>query len=331
MQSLIPYILSILFGLGLLVVSSNFFVDTTANIARQYKISPLITGIVIVGFATSAPEILVGIDSAIKDRVHIAVGNALGSNIANIGLILGITALFFPFEIHSATIKKIYILMFISLLIPLFLIWPESDLALTRYDSIILLSCLVIALFLLIKIAKNVSSDDPVNSQFSSELDNATDRSITKLTATLVISFLLMLLGAECLVKGAVYIAKEFGVSDLIVGLTIVAIGTSLPETAASITSLIKKKADIAIGNIIGSNMFNMLAVLGIPAFIRPTSQIDAEILHRDFSVMLFLSVLLAILLFGSNKVKLSRFNGGILLLCFVAYQFIIYQNAVGS
>ena len=331
MQSLIPYILSILFGLGLLVVSSNFFVDTTANIARQYKISPLITGIVIVGFATSAPEILVGIDSAIKDRVHIAVGNALGSNIANIGLILGITALFFPFEVHSVTIKKIYILMFISLLIPLFLIWPESDLALTRYDSIILLSCLVIALFLLIKIAKNVSGDDPVNSQFSSELDNATDRSITKLTATLVISFLFMLLGAECLVKGAVYIAKEFGVSDLIVGLTIVAIGTSLPETAASITSLIKKKADIAIGNIIGSNMFNMLAVLGIPAFIRPTSQIDAEILHRDFSVMLFLSVLLAILLFGSNKVKLSRFNGGILLLCFVAYQFIIYQNAVGS
>ncbi len=331
MQSLIPYILSILFGLGLLVVSSNFFVDTTANIARQYKISPLITGIVIVGFATSAPEILVGIDSAIKDRVHIAVGNALGSNIANIGLILGITALFFPFEVHSVTIKKIYILMFISLLIPLFLIWPESDLALTRYDSIILLSCLVIALFLLIKIAKNVSSDDPVNSQFSSELNNATDRSIKKLTATLAISFLFMLLGAEYLVKGAVYIAKEFGVSDLIVGLTIVAIGTSLPETAASITSLIKKKADIAIGNIIGSNMFNMLAVLGIPAFIRPTSQIDAEILHRDFSVMLFLSVLLAILLFGSNKVKLSRFNGGILLLCFVAYQFIIYQNAVGS
>jgi len=331
MQSLIPYILSILFGLGLLVVSSNFFVDTTANIARQYKISPLITGIVIVGFATSAPEILVGIDSAIKDRVHIAVGNALGSNIANIGLILGITALFFPFEVHSVTIKKIYILMFISLLIPLFLIWPESDLALTRYDSIVLLSCLVIALFLLIKIAKNVSSDDPVNSQFSSELNNATDRSIKKLTATLAISFLFMLLGAEYLVKGAVYIAKEFGVSDLIVGLTIVAIGTSLPETAASITSLIKKKADIAIGNIIGSNMFNMLAVLGIPAFIRPTSQIDAEILHRDFSVMLFLSVLLAILLFGSNKVKLSRFNGGILLLCFVAYQFIIYQNAVGS
>ena len=304
MQSLIPYILSILFGLGLLVVSSNFFVDTTANIARQYKISPLITGIVIVGFATSAPEILVGIDSAIKDRVHIAVGNALGSNIANIGLILGITALFFPFEVHSVTIKKIYILMFISLLIPLFLIWPESDLALTRYDSIILLSCLVIALFLLIKIAKNVSSDDPVNSQFSSELDNATDRSITKLTATLVISFLFMLLGAEYLVKGAVYIAKEFGVSDLIVGLTIVAIGTSLPETAASITSLIKNKADIAIGNIIGSNMFNMLAVLGIPAFIRPTSQIDVEILHRDFSVMLFLSVLLAILLFGSIKLN---------------------------
>jgi cation:H+ antiporter len=181
------------------------------------------------------------------------------------------------------------------------------------------------------KIAKNVSDNDPVNSQFSSELNGTTNKSIKKLAATLVISFLFMLLGAECLVRGATEIAKEFDVSDLVVGLTIVAIGTSLPETAASITSLIKNKADIAIGNIIGSNMFNMLAVLGIPAFIRPTSQIDVEILHRDFSVMLILSVLLAILLFGSNKVKLSRFSGMILLLCFVAYQFIIYQNTIGS
>ena len=331
MQSLLPYTILILFGLGLLVVSSNFFVDATANTARQYKIPPLITGMVIVGFATSVPEILVGIDSAIKDRVHIAVGNALGSNIANIGLILGITALFFPFEVRSVTIKKIYILMSISLLIPLFLIWPQSDLSLTRNDSIVLLSCLVISFFLLMNIAKNIGDNDPVNNQFSSELNKTTDKSIKKLTATLVISFLFMLLGAECLVRGAVEIAKEFNVSDLIIGLTIVAIGTSLPETAASITCLIKKKADIAIGNIIGSNMFNMLAVLGIPAFIRPASQIDAEILYRDFSMMLFLSILLAILLFGSNKVKLSRFSGTLLLLCFVAYQFIIYQKTIGS
>ena len=331
MQSLLPYTILILFGLGLLVVSSNFFVDATANTARQYKIPPLITGIVIVGFATSVPEIVVGIDSAIKDRVHIAVGNAIGSNIANIGLILGITALFFPFEVRSVTIKKIYILMSVSLLIPLFLIWPQSDLSLTRNDSIVLLSCLVISFFLLMKIAKNISDNDPVNSQFSSELNKTADKSITKLTATLVISLLFMLLGAECLVRGAVEIAKEFNVSDLIIGLTIVAIGTSLPETAASITCLIKKKADIAIGNIIGSNMFNMLAVMGIPAFIRPVSQIDVEILYRDFSVMLFLSMLLAILLFGYNKVKLSRFSGTLLLLCFVAYQFIIYQNTVGS
>ena len=331
MQSLLPYTILILFGLGLLVVSSNFFVDATANTARQYKIPPLIIGMVIVGFATSVPEIVVGIDSAIKDRVHIAVGNAIGSNIANIGLILGITALFFPFEVRSVTIKKIYILMSISLLIPLFLIWPQSDLSLTRNDSIVLLSCLVISFFLLMNIAKNIGDNDPVNNQFSSELNKTTDRSITKLTATLVISFLFMLLGAECLVRGAVEIAKEFNVSDLIIGLTIVAIGTSLPETAASITCLIKKKADIAIGNIIGSNMFNMLAVLGIPAFIRPASQIDAEILYRDFSMMLFLSILLAILLFGSNKVKLSRFGGTLLLLCFVTYQFIIYNSIVGA
>ena len=330
MQGLLPYI-SVLFGLGLLIISSNFFVDATASVARQFRISPLITGIVIIGFATSTPEILVGIDSAIKDKVHIAVGNSVGSNIANIGLILGITALFFPFEVRSVTIKKIYILMFVSMIIPLVLIWPESDLELTRSDSVILLSCLMASFFLLMKIAKNISNDDPVSAQFSSELGLIDNKSIKKIAIILVISFLFMLAGAECLVLGAVDIAKEFGASDLVIGLTIVAIGTSLPETATAITSLIKNKADIAIGNIIGSNMFNMLAVLGIPAFIRPASHIDTEILNRDFLVMFLLSALLAILLFSSNKVKLSRLGGLILLLCFLAYQFIIYRNTIGS
>ena len=330
MQGLLPYI-SVLFGLGLLIVSSNFFVDATVSVARQFRISPLITGIVIIGFATSTPEIIVGIDSAIKDKVHIAVGNSVGSNIANIGLILGITALFFPFEVRSVTIKKIYILMFVSMIIPLVLIWPESDLELTRSDSVILLSCLMASFFLLMKIAKNISNDDPVSAQFSSELGLIDNKSVKKMAIILVVSFLFMLAGAECLVLGAVDIAKEFGASDLVIGLTIVAIGTSLPETATAITSLIKNKADIAIGNIIGSNMFNMLAVLGIPTFIRPTSHIDTEILNRDFLVMFFLSALLAILLFSSNKVKLSRLGGLILLLCFLAYQFIIYRNTIGS
>ncbi len=329
MQGLLPYI-SVLFGLGLLIVSSNFFVDATASVARQFRISPLITGIVIIGFATSTPEIIVGIDSAIKDKVHIAVGNSVGSNIANIGLILGITALFFPFEVRSVTIKKIYILMFVSMIIPLILIWPESDLELTRSDSIILLLCLMASFFLLMKIAKNISNDDPVTAQFSSELGLIDNKSVKKIAIILVVSFLFMLAGAEFLVLGAVNIAKEFGASDLVIGLTIVAIGTSLPETATSITSLIKNKADIAIGNIIGSNMFNMLAVLGISAFIRPTSHIDTEILNRDFLVMFCLSALLAILLFSSNKVKLSRLGGLILLLCFLAYQFIIFRNTIG-
>jgi len=330
MQGLLPYI-SVLFGLGLLIISSNFFVDATASVARQFRISPLITGIVIIGFATSTPEIIVGIDSAIKDKVHIAVGNSVGSNIANIGLILGITALFFPFEVRSVTIKKIYILMFVSMIIPLVLIWPESDLELTRSDSIILLLCLIASFFLLVKIAKNISNDDPVTTQFSSELGLIDNKSVKKIAIILVVSFLFMLAGAECLVLGAVDIAEEFGASDLVIGLTIVAIGTSLPETATAITSLIKNKADIAIGNIIGSNMFNMLAVLGIPAFIRPASHIDTEILNRDFLVMFLLSALLAILLFSSNKVKLSRLGGLILLLCFLAYQFIIYRNTIGS
>ena len=330
MLNLPPYIL-VLGGLGLLIIGSHFFVEATASTARKYKISPLITGLIIVGFATSAPEIFVGVEAAwFGKRTNIAVGNAIGSNIANIGLIIGLSALLFTIKIRSpVTLKKIYALMCFAMMPPLLLMCWGNDLI--QIDAIILLSCLAISFFWLMKIAKNIPSNDPVNDQFSSELNEMGDKSAIKLAFKMVIGLVLLLGGAWVLVKGAIGIAEDFGVSDLVIGLTIVAVGTSLPETATSIASLIKKKYDIALGNIIGSNMFNMLAVLGIPVLIAPVHGLDPKTISRDFAVMGFLTIVFAFMLFVFNKNKITRAEGMVLLLCFVGYQFVIYQSIVGS
>ena len=157
------------------------------------------------------------------------------------------------------------------------------------------------------------------------------DKSAINLASVLIISLLLLLGGAGVLVEGAIEIAKKFGMSDLVIGLTIVAVGTSLPETATSIASLIKKKYDIALGNIIGSNMFNMLAVLGFPVLITPVHRLDPETISRDFATMIFLTALFALVLFCFSRYKITRVEGMVLLLCFVGYQFFIYQSIVGS
>jgi cation:H+ antiporter len=202
---------------------------------------------------------------------------------------------------------------------------------LTKIDAVILLSCLAISFFCLIKIAKNIPSNDPVNDQFSSELNEMRDKSVIKLAFKMVIGLVLLLGGASVLVKGAIGIAENFGVSDLVIGLTVVAVGTSLPEAAASIASLIKKRYDIALGNIIGSNMFNMLAVLGIPVLIAPVHGLDPGTISRDFAVMSFLIIVFAFMLFVISINKVTRVEGMVLLLCFVGYQFVIYQSIVGS
>ncbi|MAJ91878.1 MAG: calcium/sodium antiporter [Legionellales bacterium] len=329
--SLLLPVIFVLVGLGILVWSANHFIDATANIALQLNISPLITGLIIVGFATSAPEIIVGIKAAMENKIDLAIGNAIGSNIANIGLILGLTAIFLsPITIKSTAIKKIYMLMFIAMFVPLASMLHGSDLS--QFDGLILLSCLIISFFLLKKIAMNVGSDDPVNSQFSDELDGINKKTKIRTFLILVMSFLALLLGASIFVDGAVDIAQFFGVSNLVIGLTIVAIGTSLPEIAASAASIMKKKADIAIGNIIGSNMFNMLAVLGIPALIQGSSinRLDPYIFMRDFTVMFALTIMLAIMLFGFKGVKLTQTKGVLLLLCFMMYQYLIYKSIIG-
>ncbi len=314
----------VLIGLALLVYGADMFVNGASSIARQLGIPPLIIGLTIVGFATSAPEIIVGSVSAFQGKTAIAIGNALGSNITNIGLVLGISILLLPITVASDTIKREYGLMFLALLLALTLM---LDGQLSRGDAVILLVALVVSIGWIVWLAKKTAPTDPLLDEFTQELNEPADPTkiaVIKLLAGLV----LLLAGADLLVRGAVFIAEHYGVSDLVIGLTIVAIGTSLPELAASIASIIKKEADIAIGNIIGSNMFNILAVLGIPALINPDS-FAREVLTRDYPAMLGLSILLGIMIFVSSKGKLVRTEGALLLICFMGYQYVLFSSSI--
>ena len=319
--------LFVLIGFGLLIYGADVFVEAAANIARQLGMPPLIIGLTIVGFATSAPEIIVGSVSAWQDKTSIAIGNALGSNITNVGLVLGLSILLIPITIASDTIKKEYGLMCAAILIGLLVM---MDGYLSRTDATILLVSLVVFLGSIVWMAKRSSASDPLASEFAHEFSDEAGKadSLGKAFSKLLFGLVVLLSGAELLVRGGVSIAEFFGIPDLVIGLTIVAIGTSLPELAASIVSLKKDEADIAVGNVIGSNMFNMLAVLGIPALINPDYFLG-EVLSRDFPAMIILSLLLGIMVFASSKGKLTRPEGALLLLCFVTYQYVLFSQSI--
>ena len=316
--------LFVIVGLAILVYGADLFVAGAAGLARQLGMPPLIIGLTIVGFATSAPEIMAGSVSAWQGKTAIAIGNALGSNIANIGLVLGISALLLPITVASGTLKREYGLMLLSVLLA-FLLMLDGQLS--RVDAALLLGALLIFIGAIVWIAKHSRQDDPLEAEFSHAVTGAKTPAAASLK--LLAGLALLLAGAELLIRGAVYIAGALGVSELVIGLTIVAIGTSLPELAASIVSIIRKEADIAIGNIIGSNMFNMLAVLGIPGLIQP-AYFERAVLLRDFPAMIGLCLLLGMLVFITGRGRLRRAEGALLFLCFAAYQCILFWQVAG-
>ena len=269
-------ILAIIAGLILLVYGADRFVEGAANIARSFGISPLIIGMTIVGIATSAPEVFVGTFAAFDGKTVLAIGNALGSNIANIGLVLGVTVLVKPILVESRTLRREYMIMFVSLCLALGLLLDQD---LSMLDGVILLVSLIFIIAIITKLAKD-SPEDILADEFKEELDEI--KPIGHSGLLFIFGLGLLLGGAQLLVYGAVDIATTLGVSELVIGLTIIAIGTSLPELAASIMSVYKNEADIAVGNVIGSNMFNMLMVLGVPPLIYPDS-FGQEVLLRDF------------------------------------------------
>ena len=309
---------SILIGVGLILLnfSADKFVDAAVDLSICLRIPTLVVGLVVVGFATSAPELIVSITAAFSGHPSLSIGNALGSNIANIGLVLGMTSIIVPLYLSQATFEIEFRLMLVALVIFTLVV---SDLSIARIDGIILGLSLLIILFLMVKFS----------SQNSLEIEGSIDGGspgLGKSSFWLLIGFAIMLLGSDILVRGSISLAKLFGASDLFIGLTIVAVGTSLPELAASIAAALKKKADIVIGNIIGSNTFNALAVTAMPALVEPFT-VEVVALSRDVAIMWLLTIILIVILFiGKNKLTICKFGGCILLACFCFYQFFLFQ-----
>ncbi|MCK5190006.1 MAG: calcium/sodium antiporter [Methylococcales bacterium] len=318
---------ALLVGLFILVIAADKFVIGTASIARKLGISPLLIGLTIVGLGTSAPEILVSAFASWNGNPGLAVGNAIGSNIANVGLILGCTALISPLVFSSGLLKReLPILMTVSL-VCFFMAFDGLD----RIDGIVMLLMLASFVIWLIRLAKKDqqrnSMDDPLELEVLSEMPE--DVSNRKAWLFFVAGLIGLLVSSRLLVWAAVNIAESFGVSDLVIGLTIVALGTSLPELAASISSVLKKEDDLAVGNIIGSNMYNLLAVYSLPALIAP-GPVAESVIYRDFPVMLGLTGVLFVIGFGLVKSgKINRWEGGGLVIAYCSYQWIVYQSVV--
>ncbi|MDH5228999.1 MAG: calcium/sodium antiporter [Gammaproteobacteria bacterium] len=312
----------IIVGFALLVWGADRFVMGAAGTAQTLGVSTLIIGLVVVGFGTSAPEMLVGAIAAFEGNPGIAVGNAIGSNITNIGLVIGVTALIVPLAVNSDVLKREFpmLIVIMGLALLLFL-----DGELSRLDGILLLLGLFLFIAIMVRIAmRGRKEHDPMTAEFEAEIPH--DIPLHKSLLWLLFGLIILLVAARMVVWGAVEIAQHFGVSDLVIGLTIVAIGTSLPELAASIMSARKGEHDIAIGNAIGSNMFNMLGVMGIPAVIQPFS-FESSVLTRDFPAMFLLTILLFFMArkFNGGGGEVTRAEGIGLLVCYFAYMGVLF------
>jgi len=320
---------AILVGLVLLIWSADRFVDGASSIARNMGISPLIVGMVIIGLGTSAPEMLVSGVAAMQGSPGLGIGNALGSNITNITLVLGFTSILYVLPVHSSLLKKELPLVLATAVLAWGLL---ADGYFSRLDGIILIIALVVIFSWMILSAKrDAKNHDPLIDESIEELPEKMDN--TKAIIWTVIGLLLLLVSSKMLVWGASNIASAMGVSKLVIGLTIVAIGTSLPELAATISSARKGETDLAVGNIVGSNLFNTLAVLAIPGLIQPLD-VPAGVLNRDMPIMIGLTVLLLLFSFGcfkNSRFKINRAKGIVLLLAFVAYESLLFYQSTGQ
>ncbi|OZB15079.1 MAG: calcium/sodium antiporter [Marinobacter sp. 34-60-7] len=316
-------LLAIAVGLALLVWSADRFVEGSAATAGHYGMPPLLIGMVVVGFGTSAPEMVVSALAASQGNPGLALGNAYGSNITNIALILGFTALLAPIAVHSQVMRKE---LPILTLVTLFAVWQVFDGELSRLDAMVLIGLFFVLLGWSIWSGMR-SPSDPMAAEVSAELE-AHAMPIRKALFWLVAGLVLLIISSRILVWGAVDLATAFGVSDLIIGLTIVAIGTSLPEFASSIIAARKGEHDLALGNILGSNLFNTLAVVGIAGLISPMAVAD-EVLMRDLPVMTALTIALFVLGYGfRGPGRINRFEGAALLAAFIGYTLYLMTTA---
>lgn len=311
------------FLIWLIVLSwaADRFVFGASALAKNIGVSPMIIGLTIVAMGSSAPEIMVAATASFNGNTDTAVGNALGSNITNIALVLGITALLKPLSIASSTLKKeMPVLLLVSLLAVYFL----SDYFLLKMEGIILITLFFVVIGGLTWVSFNMEKDDLLQSETESEIPSGVPTS--KAIIWLVLGIILLPLSAHFMVDSAEVIARYFGLSELVIGLTIIAIGTSLPELAACIAGVLKNEDDLVLGNIIGSNIFNLLAVLAMPGLIAP-GIVDENAATRDSYVMLGLTMLLLIFSFNLKGSRcINRVEGFGLISCFLVYQYLLFS-----
>ncbi len=317
-------LIAVVIGLVVLVWSADKFVLGAAATARRLGMSPLLVGLTIVSIGTSAPELFVSAVATLDGVGNLAIGNAIGSNIANIGLVLGITALVSPIALRKKLLRKeLPLLLLVSILAGLTLV----NLELGLIDSLLLLAGLVVAMYIMFQ-----DSDDAGESLVDDEEAEAIESISTKMAVFWLVTGLVALMASsKSLVWGASEIAMSFGVSELVIGLTIVAIGTSLPELAASIASALKGHHDIAIGNVIGSNIFNLLAVMPVPGLIAKVA-VEPDALYRDLPVMLGLTfALLVLFLINRKSGVMGRFSGIALTLSYLGYMGVLFATGTNG
>lgn len=319
-------LVALVVGLVLLVWSADRFIEGSAAVARHLGMPPLLIGMVVVGFGTSAPELTVSALAAVGGNAGIALGNAYGSNIVNIALILGLTALISPIGVHSRVVRReLPILMVVTAIAA----WQLRDGMLSGLDAWLLLA--VFAGLMIWTIYEGVTErGDVLGAEMVQELDAhrmPVDRAVFWLAAGLVV----LVASSRLLVWGAVTVAQSLGVSDLIIGLTVVAVGTSLPELASSLMAARKGEHDIALGNILGSNLFNTLAVVGVAGAIRPL-EVAPDVLSRDIPVMAFLTIALFAMSYGFRAPgRIDRRKGGLLMAGYLAYTLVLVRSVVAG
>lgn len=308
-MSIIEIILYLVFGLILLVLGGEGLVRGSSALAARFGVTPLLIGLTIVAFGTSSPELVVSLQAALKGNSDISLGNIIGSNIGNIGLILGISALIMPLKVQVQIIRKeIPFMILISVLIAALILTVDSF---SFVHGLIFFLMLITYIFFAIKNSKKEVITEEIIEEYTPQ----------KLNAVLSIVFIIaglagLIFGSDLFVKGAVEVAKIFGISDLVIGLTIVAVGTSLPELVTSVIAAIKKETDIAIGNIVGSNIFNILGILGITGMVKEINL--NSITYADLGIFLLFAVV--ILPLSRTKFVLQRWEGALLLTVYAGY-----------
>jgi cation:H+ antiporter len=319
---LIP-IAQIIGGFILLAWGADRLVAGASAAARNLGVSPLVIGLTIVAFGTSAPELIVSAVAAYQGNPGLAVGNAIGSNIANIGLILGLTALIYPLRVESEVLKREYPLLTL-IMIGSFIM--AADLAYSRTEGWLMLTALSSLVIWMVHFGLRRGSGDPLAEEFAAEIP--ADMPMGIAVMWLLVGLIILPLSSQFLVEGAISVAHSLAVTDAVIGLTIIALGTSLPELAAALTSALRKEDDLAIGTIMGSNMFNILGVLGIAATIEPAT-IAPLMLKQDFPVMFLLTVMLFFMAYGLRRPgRISRKSGGLLLAIYCSYQVLVWITA---